>query len=414
MSEPEVMMLTKEFPNNIYGGAGVHVDYLTDNLVDIMDVEVRAFAGEDELVQDTRNASDYNPWEEMSKNTNEKYLKALNALSVDLAMAKDEATADIVHCHTWYTFMGGVWAKKLHDIPLVTTIHSLEPLRPWKEEQLGNAYNLSLWMEKTGVENSDKVVAVSEEMKQDILDCYDVEPEDIEVIYNGINLEQYQDTAETTASAEYQEKYGVDLDKPYVLFVGRITRQKGIIHLVNAIKDINEDAQVVLCAGAPDTEEIEQEMNEKVAEMQEKRDGVIWIDEMVEPKEAIIELYSHANVFCCPSVYEPFGIINLEAMACKTPVVASAVGGIKEVVVDGETGFLVDFEQVDDGTGEPVNPEAFSKKLADNINQVLADQQLQKEFGEKGRQRVEEKFSWTAIAEQTKELYEELIAEQNK
>ncbi|GAB6137843.1 glycogen synthase [Halanaerobaculum tunisiense] len=406
MADSKVMMLTKEFPNNIYGGAGVHVDNLTNNLAEIMDVEVRAFAGEEELVEDERNAVAYNPWAEMSKNTDPRFIKALNALSIDLEMAKDKVDADIVHCHTWYTFMGGFWAKKLYDIPLVTTIHSLEPLRPWKEEQLGNAYNLSSWMEQTAVEASDKVVAVSKEMKQDILDCYDVAPDNIEVIYNGIDLDKYQ----YTASTEYREKYGIDPDKPYVLFVGRITRQKGIIHLVNAIKDINEEAQVVLCAGAPDTEEIEQEMTEKVTAIQEERDGVIWINEMVS-REAVIEFYSNANVFCCPSVYEPFGIINLEAMACKTPVVASAVGGIKEVVVDGETGFKVDFEQVDDGTGEPKDPAVFSQKLAENINKVLADEELQQELGEKGRQRVEEIFSWKAIAEQTKEMYQELITE---
>ncbi|GAB6098174.1 glycogen synthase [Halanaerocella petrolearia] len=406
MSDSKVMMLTKEFPNNIYGGAGVHVDNLTSNLADIMDVEVRAFAGDEELIEDERDAVAYEPWEEMSKNTDSRFVKALDALSVDLEMAKDESEADIVHCHTWYTFMGGFWAKKLYDIPLVTTIHSLEPLRPWKEEQLGNAYQLSSWMERTAVEDSDKVIAVSKEMKQDILDCYDVNPDDIEVIYNGIDLDKYQ----YTDSSEYRDKYGIDPNKPYVLFVGRITRQKGIIHLVNAIKDINEETQVVLCAGAPDTEEIEQEMTEKVNAIQEERDGVIWINEMVS-REAVIEFYSNATVFCCPSVYEPFGIINLEAMACKTPVVASAVGGIKEVVVDGETGFKVDFEQVDDGTGEPKDPAAFSKKLAKNINQVLDDKELQNKFGENGRQRVEEVFSWKAIAQQTKEMYQNLITD---
>ncbi len=324
MSRNKVMMLTKEFPNNIYGGAGVHVDYLSKNLSNIMDVEVRAFAGEEELVEDNRNANAYTSWDEMSKNTDKRFIKALEALSIDLAMAKDRVDADVVHCHTWYTFMGGFLAKKLYNIPLVTTIHSMEPLRPWKEEQLGNAYHLSSWMEKTAVEDSDKVIAVSKGMKEDILKYYDVDEEKVEVIYNGIDLDQYQ----YTASTEYREEYGIDLNKPYVLFVGRITRQKGIIHLVNAIKDINEDAQIVLCAGAPDTEEIEREMTEKVTAIQEDRDGVIWINEMVS-KEAVIEFYSNATVFCCPSVYEPFGIINLESMACNTPVVASAVVGIK-------------------------------------------------------------------------------------
>ncbi|MCK8828246.1 glycogen synthase [Natroniella acetigena] len=404
MANLKVMMLTKEFPNNIYGGAGVHVDYLSQNLAEIMDVEVRAFAGEEDLVQDQREATAYQAWPEVSKNTDQRFIKAVNALSVDLAMAKDKSDADIVHCHTWYTFMGGFWVKKLYDIPLVTTIHSMEPLRPWKEEQLGNAYHLSSWMERTAVEDADKIIAVSKEMKKDILEHYNVQEEEIEVIYNGIDLNQYQYTASTT----YREEYGIDPNKPYILFVGRITRQKGIIHLVNAIKDINEEAQVVLCAGAPDTEEIEEEMNQKVTAIQQERDGVIWINEMVS-KEAVIEFYSNATVFCCPSVYEPFGIINLEAMACKTPVVASAVGGIKEVVVDGETGFLVDFEQVEGPTGEPKDPAVFSQALADKINQVLADEELQQKFGQNGRQRVEEIFSWEAIAKQTKELYQQLV-----
>ncbi|ACL68922.1 glycogen synthase [Halothermothrix orenii] len=403
MDNLKVTMLTKEYPPYIYGGAGVHVDYLTGALKDIMNVEVRCF-GDQEGNKKGIDVTGYHPWEDLSEGSDIRFRKVLDPFSVDLAMVKDPIDSHLVHAHTWYTFMAGFLAKKLYNIPLVTTIHSLEPLRPWKEEQLGRGYQLSLWMEKMGIENSDKVIAVSGEMKKDILKYYDVDEDRVEVIYNGIDLDQYRYTDSDT----YRRKYGIDLDKPYVLFVGRITRQKGIIHLVNAIKYINENTQVVLCAGAPDTEEIEKEMTEKVAAIQEKRDGVIWINEMVS-KEAVIEFYSNAAVFCCPSVYEPFGIINLEAMACQTPVVASAVGGIKEVVVDGETGFLVNYEQKDEKTGEPKNPEAFSKSLAEKINMVLEDDKLAKEMGKKGRERVEKYFSWESIARQTKKLYESIV-----
>lgn len=403
MSDTKVTILTKEYPPYIYGGAGVHVDYLTKSLQKIMNVEVRCF-GDQEGERDGIRVKGYQPWELLSRGSNEHYQKVLNPLSVDLAMVKDPFDADVIHAHTWYTFMAGFLARRLYDLPLVTTIHSMEPLRPWKEEQLGNGYHLSSWMEKTGLEASDKVIAVSSEMKQDILKYFDIDEERVEVIYNGIDLEEYQ----YTDSTSYLEQYGITLDKAYILFVGRITRQKGIIHLVNAIKDIRGDAQVVLCAGAPDTVEIAREMEERVNTIQAEREGVIWINEMV-PREAVIEFYSHASVFVCPSVYEPFGIINLEAMACQTPVVASAVGGIKEVVVDEETGFLVEFARKNETTGEPEDPSAFSKALADKINRLLEDEKLQQEFGQKGRQRVEKYFSWDSIAQQTMELYESLL-----
>ncbi|MFW6034932.1 MAG: glycogen synthase [Halothermotrichaceae bacterium] len=397
MSDTKVTVLTKEYPPYIYGGAGVHVDYLTGSLNKLMQVEVRTFGDQNEDVNGIK-VKGYQPWSQVEEN------KVINPLSVDLSMVNDPINSDVIHAHTWYTFMAGVLAKKLYNMPLVATVHSLEPLRPWKEEQLGNGYFVSSWMEKTGLEAADKIIAVSGEMKNDILNHFDVGEDQIEIIYNGIDLNQYS----YTDSITYRQKYNIDTEKPYMLFVGRITRQKGIIHLVNAIKDINDDVQVVLCAGAPDTEEIAREMEEKVRQIQKEREGVIWIEEMVS-KEAVIEFYSNASVFVCPSVYEPFGIINLEAMACETAVVASAVGGIKEVVADGETGYLVDYKPSDDNTGEPADPEEFSRKLASKINKVLDDPGLQKKFGQNGRHRVEECFSWDSIAQQTMEMYESLL-----
>lgn len=395
----KALMLTKEFPPYIYGGAGVHVDYLTKSLAKIMEVDVRTFGDQNDK-ENNLSVKGYKN-EIYFKGI---YTKVLEPLSTNLLMLDKEIDAQVVHGHTWYTFMAGYLAKKLYDIPLVTTVHSLEPLRPWKREQLGNGYEVSSWMEKTGLENSDRVIAVSKGMKADILKYYNIAEDKVEVIYNGIDLKQYQYTNSITA----REKYGIDLNKAYILFVGRITRQKGIIHLVNAIKYLNEDVQVVLCAGAPDTKEIKREMTEKVKTIQEKHPGVIWINEMVS-KEAVIEFYSNASVFVCPSIYEPFGIINLEAMACKTPVVASAVGGIMEVVVDDETGYLVEFEKKDNITNEPIEPDKFSRDLADKINILLEDSNLQDIMGSKGRERVEKHFSWDAIAVQTKKLYEELI-----
>jgi glycogen synthase len=314
-------------------------------------------------------------------------------------MAKDTLDADVVHCHTWYTQMGGFLARRLWDVPLVITTHSLEPLRPWKIEQLGNAYGLSAWIERTAIESADAVIAVSQETRNDVLRHFAVPEERVRVIHNGIDLDQYR----PDPGVEALVRHGIDPDRPYVLFVGRITRQKGIIHLVNAIPQIDPSLQVVLCAGAPDTAEIGDEMAERVAEIGTDRADVIWVREMV-PRADAIQLYSHATVFCCPSVYEPFGIINLEAMACETAVVASAVGGIPEVVVPGETGLLVDLE-IRPGTFDPVDPARFSADLAAAVNTVALDRSMRERFGRAGRRRVEDHFSWAAIAQQTMELY---------
>jgi glycogen synthase len=297
--------------------------------------------------------------------------------------------------------LGGILAKLNYAIPLVITVHSLEPLRPWKREQLGGGYDFSLWVEKTALEMADAVVAVSSDTKRDIERLFDVERARVHVIYNGIDLDEYRKVDSTAAL----ERYGIDKNKPYLLFVGRITRQKGIIDLCRAIPFMDPGFQIVLCAAAPDTPQIAEEMKVAIEKARAKRPDIIWIQEMIDKKSAG-ELYSHAAVFCCPSIYEPFGIINLEAMACETAVVASAVGGIKEVVVDGETGFLVPLEQRKESPFEPLNPEKFSRDLAARINQLMQDRQLREKFGKAGRKRAEEKFSWSKIAQQTKELYE--------
>ena len=401
----KVALFTNEYPPNVYGGAGVHVEYLSQALSRLLKVEVRSFGTQD--VDDPNlRVRGYSPWEELRQNTDPRFTGALDALSRGLAMAKDNFDADVVHCHTWYTDLAGFLAKKLWSVPLVVTIHSLEPLRPWKVEQLGNAYHVSSWMERTGIEGADAVIAVSGETRNDVLDHFDVDPERVHVIHNGIDLNEYQRTDANDALVEH----GVDPNRPFVLFVGRITRQKGIIHLVNAIPEIDPSLQVVLLAGAPDTAEIGREMTERVATVSRERDGIIWIPEML-PRDQVIQFYSHASVFVCPSVYEPFGIINLEAMACETAVVASAVGGIPEVVVPNETGLLVD-PHLKAGTFDPLDPAAYSSSLADAINQVALDTETASRFGRAGRKRAEDHFSWSAIAEKTLGLYQGLLSNQ--
>jgi glycogen synthase len=395
-------LFTNEYPPNVYGGAGVHVEYLAQELSRLIPLEVRCFGDQDVQAENLR-VRGYAAWDEMKRNTDERFSGATSALSRSLAMAKDTLDADIVHCHTWYVQMAGFWARLLWDVPFVLTTHSLEPLRPWKAEQLGTGYNLSSWVEKNAIETADAVIAVSRETRNDILSYFDVKPERVHIIHNGIDLDEYQKTATNDAL----HKYGIDPQRPFVLFVGRITRQKGIIHLVNAIPFIDPSLQVVLAAGAPDTDEIRKEMNEGVAAGSAARKGIIWIDEML-PRDEIIQLYSHATVFCCPSVYEPFGIINLEAMACETAVVASAVGGIPEVVVPDETGVLVDLELNEDGLN-PLDPADFERRLAEAINSVALDPQRATQLGQNGRRRAEEQFSWRAIARKTLDLYRTLV-----
>ena len=395
------LLLTNEFPPHVYGGAGVHVEYLTRELSKLIETEVRCFGDQNSKGENT-SVKGYDLENFVSESCPKNLQGLMKTLGQCLSFNMDPVDADVVHCHTWYSHFGGILAKILYGKPLFVTVHSLEPLRPWKREQLGGGYDMSSWVEKTAMEMADCVIAVSEETAEDVRRLFDVKEENLKVVYNGIDTEQYSKTSDKQTLLDY----GVDPNQPFVLFVGRITRQKGIIHLVNAIKHMDPGFQVVLCAGAPDTPEIADEMHEAVNEVQKERDGVIWIDDMI-TKEGAIELYSHAEVFCCPSIYEPFGIINLEAMSCETAVVASAVGGIKEVVVPEETGLLVPVEQLDVAPYEPVDPEKFSKDLAASVNRLMADEDLRNSMAANGRKRAKEKFSWTAIAEQIVDLYKE-------
>jgi starch synthase len=395
--------MTREYPPNVYGGAGVHVEYLSRELAKKIEVEVHCW-GEQYADEGKLHVRGEQPWSRISEGTQEKFKAALETFSLNLGQMTSIGAIDIVHTHTWYVAMAGFLAKKLYRIPFVLTTHSLEPLRAWKAEQLGSGFAMSSWMERTAILDADAVIAVSQGTKADILRAYpEIDPERIRVIYNGIDLNEYQKTPDTTALLEY----GVDPSLPYVLFVGRITRQKGVTHLVDAIPLLPPNTQVVLCAGAPDTPEIAAEMREKIKGVRAINPRVIWIEKML-TKPEMIQFYSNCSVFCCPSVYEPFGIINLEAMACQAPVVASATGGILEVVVNGVTGYLVPFDQ-DPVTSFPLHAEEFSRDLARKISVLLADPERARRFGEAGRKRVEEKFSWTAIADQTIELYQELI-----
>ena len=397
----KVLFLTNEYPPHIYGGAGVHVGYLSRELAKAMPVEVRCF-GDQRIEEGNLKVTGFEL--DTSGFTCPEPLKsAFGAVRRCTDFNTTNIDADIVHCHTWYSHFGGILAKKNYGIPLVITVHSLEPLRPWKREQLGGGYDFSLWIEKTALEMADAIIAVSGETKRDIERLFDVDPARVHVIHNGVDPEEYRKVRSTEALS----RHGIDPGKPYLLFVGRITRQKGIVYLVRAIPYMDPDFQIVLCAGAPDTPEIAEEMKDAVESAIRKRSNLVWIDEMVD-RNAVIELYSHAAVFCCPSIYEPFGIINLEAMACETAVVASAVGGIKEVVVDGETGFLVPLEQMEESPFEPRDPEQFSRDLAAKINELMKDRDLQEKFGKAGRKRAEERFSWSAIARKTKALYETL------
>ncbi|MFP5234847.1 MAG: glycogen synthase [Acidobacteriota bacterium] len=398
-----VGLMTREYPPHVYGGAGVHVEYLSRELAKKIEVEVHCW-GEQHADDGNLHVRGEKPWPLISEGTQEKFKTALETMSLNLAQMVHVGKIDVVHTHTWYVSMAGFLAKKLFGVPFVLTTHSLEPLRAWKAEQLGSGYAMSSWIERTAVLDADAIIAVSEGTRADILRAYpDVDPARIHVIYNGIDLNEYQKTSDTTALT----KYGVDAAKPYVLFVGRITRQKGVTHLVDAIRYLPSETQVVLCAGAPDTPEIAAEMREKVEAVRATHPNVVWIEKMVTKQEAI-QLYSNCRVFCCPSVYEPFGIINLEAMACAAPVVASATGGILEVVVEGETGHLVAFEQ-DEVTRFPSRPDEFARDLAAGIADLMNDPAKARAWGEAGRRRVEEKFAWTAIAEQTIALYRELI-----
>jgi glycogen synthase len=401
-----IAILTNEYPPHIYGGAGVHVEYLTRELtrldggshsVNVLSFGEQAIHEGNLTVQGIRPSFSL-PYQEP------RHQKFMDTLARDLIMAGTLNDIDVIHCHTWYTHLAGCLARQLTRAPLILTTHSLEPHRPWKVEQLGTAYQASSWIERTAYQNADGVIAVSEAMREDVHHLYGVPLERIRVIHNGIDLDQYRPTPDPAVLT----RYGIDPQTPFVLFVGRITRQKGIIHLVHAIPHIRPGTQVVLCAGAPDTVEIGREMTEAVEEARQRTANPInWIAQMV-PKTDIIPLYTKAALFVCPSVYEPFGIINLEAMACGTPVVASAVGGIKEVVVPEETGLLVPFEARGATDFEPRDPEGFARNLAAAINDLLASPERRQHMGGRARERVERYFGWASIARRTCGFYREV------
>lgn len=385
-----VALLTKEWSPQIYGGAGVHVDYLVPALAAHIAVDVHAFG------ENFPDASAH-PTPQFLTGAN----PVLETLGVNLEMvnAISQNQVDLVHSHTWYTNFAGQCAALLLDIPLVITAHSLEPLRPWKQEQLGGGYAISSWVEKSAYENASAIIAVSAGMKADVLGCYpNLDPEKVHVIHNGIDTEIYR----PDPSFEAVNKYGINAQKPYSLFVGRITRQKGLAHLLKAAKSFDPDIQVVLCASTPDTPEIAAEVNELVDELQQMRgsENVIWIQGRV-PRSDLISLLTHASVFTCPSIYEPQGIVNMEAMACETAVVATDVGGIPEVVIDGETGVLVHYDQFD--------PKSFESNFAKEVNRVVADDELARRLGIAGRQRVVKDFTWDSIAESTIDVYRSVI-----
>ncbi|HEU4755291.1 MAG TPA: glycogen synthase [Agromyces sp.] len=392
-----VDLLTREYPPEIYGGAGVHVAELVRALRRDLDVQVRCFGGPRDEAGTTAYAT---PAEFASANA------ALATMGVDLLMAQDAAGADLVHSHTWYANFAGFTAKQLHGIPHVVTAHSLEPLRPWKAEQLGGGYRVSSWVERTAFEDADAVIAVSDGMRRDILRSYPgIDPDRVSVVYNGIDLADWTPNDDP----DQVRALGVDPDRPSIVFVGRITRQKGLPYLLRAARSLPPEVQLVLCAGAPDTPEIMAEVSGLVAELGETREGVVWIDRHL-PRNELTALLTSATCFVCPSVYEPLGIVNLEAMACGAAVVGTATGGIPEVVDDGVTGVLVPIEQHDDGTGTPLDPDRYVADLAEALTRVVSDPVRAREMGAAGRIRAEEHFAWDAIATATQALYERVLA----
>ncbi|MFF5084928.1 glycogen synthase [Actinoplanes sp. NPDC000266] len=393
-----VDLITREYPPEVYGGAGVHLEYLTRDLRALADVRVHCFGAP----RTEPGVTAYpEPAELAGANA------ALRTMGVDLEIAAGTEGTDIVHSHTWYANFAGHTSKLLHGVPHVVTTHSLEPLRPWKAEQLGGGYALSSFCEKVGIEHADAIIAVSGGMRRDVLAAYpSVDPDKVQVVYNGIDTEIYQPNRGT----DVIERLGIDLSRPSVVFVGRITRQKGLPYLLRACRLLPAETQIVLLAGAPDTKEIAAEVEGLAGELRAARDekGVIWVQEML-PKHEVVQVLTHATVFVCPSIYEPMGIVNLEAMACETAVVATATGGIPEVVRDGETGILVPIEQVDDGTGTPIDPEQFVADLATAMTQLIEDPQRAAQMGLAGRRRAIEHFSWSHIAEETLKVYRSVL-----
>jgi starch synthase len=392
-----VALLTREYPPEVYGGAGVHVEYLARELARREQLTVHCWGA----ARDDPGVVAHRAWDALVGP--EPHLAALQTMSIDLVMAARVRGAELVHSHTWYANLAGHLAKLTYDIPHVATVHSLEPLRPWKAEQLGGGYALSSFCERVGLEGADAVIAVSEGMRRDILASYPaIDAERVRVIYNGIDANEYR----PDPGVDVLERYGVDPTLPSVVFVGRITRQKGVPYLLEAALEFDPGAQLVLCAGAPDTPEIGAEVEQRVERLHGERDNVVWLDQML-PKADVIQLLSHATVFVCPSIYEPLGIVNLEAMACEAAVVATATGGIVEVVEDSVTGLLVPFQPAP-GAIEPADPAAFSHAIAERVNELLADPSRAAAMGRAGRARALEEFDWSAIAAQTSDLYRSL------
>ena len=404
----KIALFSNEFPPNIYGGAGVHIDFLSQELAKLGQVEVRCFGNQLENTNSMNVIGIQSSLNKMEDDTNQ-HIKMFHNLSRNVEMSQNTLDADVIHCHTWYTHLAGIFSRELLQVPLILTTHSLETHRPWKVEQLGNGYFLSRWIENHAYNTADGIIAVSQQMKTDVIEAYGVAPEKVTVIHNGIDPEFYKPTFDNDLLLEY----GINPEIPFVLFVGRITRQKGISQLISAAKYFNTNCQVVLCAGAPDTEEIAKETESLIQELQSQRDGIILISEML-PREKIKVLYSHARVFACPSLYEPFGIINLEAMSCETPVVGSAVGGIPEIIIEGETGYLIELESISRTDFNPKNPEEFQKNFAQKINLILEDENLATQMGKAGRERVLDIFSWESIAKTTYNYYEKVISKFEK
>ena len=402
MRDLRVALCTREYPPEVYGGAGVHVEYLARELSRLVDVTVHCF-GRDRPSDWTPPVVAHRPWDELAGPA--PHAAALQAVSVDLAMASAIEGVDLVHSHTWYANLAGHLAKLVHGIPHVATVHSLEPLRPWKAEQLGGGYAVSTWCERTALEAADGVIAVSAEHRNDLLAAYPaVDPARVSVIGNGIDTDEYRPDPATDALA----RHGVDPGQPYVVFVGRITRQKGLTYLLDAAWHIDRSAQLVLCAGAADTPELAAEIERKVTQLRAERGGVVWIEGMLEKRD-VIQFLTHAAVFVCPSIYEPLGIVNLEAMACETAVVATRTGGIPEVVADGVTGLLVPFDPVDDVSRTPRDPDQFAREIAERVNRLLDDPAEAERMGRAGRARAVADFGWSGVAEHVRAFYEQVV-----
>jgi alpha-maltose-1-phosphate synthase len=398
----KVALLTCEYPPTIHGGAGVHIIHLARELAKLTELEVHCF-GPDRPAEDDRMVVAHRPSQLLMGEAS--YLGALRAMSVDLDMAAKLGDVDVVHSHTWYTNLAGHLAKLLFDIPHVVTSHSLEPLRPWKAGQLGSGYRVSSFCERVAIDSADSVIAVSQAAARDICRCYpDLDPDRVAVIYNAVDA----DTLTPDPSSDLIERLGIDPDSPIVVYTGRITPQKGIFHLLDAAEHLDPSIQIVLRAGPADTPSMAQELASRVGAIEERRGNVIWIKSFLSHSQ-LAQLLTHATVSCCPSIYEPFGMVNLEAMACQVPVVASAVGGIPEVVEHGVTGWLVPFETASVDSSEPADPQGFARDIAEAIARVVSDPRRALEMGRAGRMRALDRFNWTAVANQTVAVYESLL-----